>query len=81
MSRQYHDLKCETEYYQAVEKGIKTFEVRLNDREYTVGDMVNIYETVQGVYTGRQLAQKEIIYILGGGQFGIQKGYVVMQLR
>ena len=28
MSRQHHYLKCETEYYQAVEKGIKTFEVR-----------------------------------------------------
>lgn len=33
MSRKHHYLKTETEYYQAVEEGIKRFELRKNDRE------------------------------------------------
>jgi uncharacterized protein DUF3850 len=81
MSRKHHDLKCETEFYQAVERGDKTFEVRYNDRDYTVGDMVTLAETMDGNYSGRKLQPKEIIYILEGGQFGIRYGFVVLQLK
>lgn len=81
MSRQHHFLKCETEHYQAWEKGIKTFEVRKNDRDYKVYDMVYLNESVAGVETGRQLPPKEIIYILHGGKYGIEPGYCVMQLK
>lgn len=80
MSRQHHYLKTETEYYQLQEEGIKTFEVRKNDRDYKRGDMVYLKEVVNGVETGRTLPQKEIVYVLHGGQYGIEKGYCVLQL-
>ena len=77
MSRQHHDLKCETEYYQAIERGKKKFELRNNDRNFKVGDMVTLYETVQGNYTGRSLPPFEIQYVLIGGKYGLSGGYCI----
>jgi hypothetical protein len=79
MSRQHHHLKTETEYYQAVEKGLKTFELRINDRNFQVGDMVYLEETVKTTYTGRKLPPKEIKYIMFGGKYGLDKDYVILQ--
>ncbi len=41
MARRYHDLKTETMYYQASEKGIKKFEIRKNDRNFKIHDTVS----------------------------------------
>lgn len=81
MPRKHHYLKTETEYYQAVEKGAKTFEVRKNDRDFKIFDMVILHEVVNGVPTGRTLDPMEIIYILPGGIYGIAPDYCVMQLK
>ena len=81
MSRQYHYLKCETEYYQAVERGFKTFELRKNDRDYNVHDIIHLNEVVDGVETGRTLQQKEIVYILHGGKYGLEDGYCILQMK
>lgn len=35
-----HYLKTDTEYFQAHIRGKKSFEIRLNDRDYQVGDLV-----------------------------------------
>lgn len=77
MSRQHHYLKTETEFYQAVESGRKTFEVRLNDRNFKEYDMIHLEEVVQGIPTGRRLEPKEITYVLKGGQFGIAPEYCI----
>ena len=34
---QIHDLKILPEYYDAVDKGVKTYELRFDDRNYAVG--------------------------------------------
>jgi ParB family chromosome partitioning protein len=81
MSRQHIYLKTETQYFQAVENGSKEFEVRKNDRGYKLGDIVYLQETVNGVYTGRVMPGCEVIYILLGGQYGIDPDYCVMQLK
>lgn len=78
MSRQHHHLKTETEYYQAIEKGLKKFELRQNDRNFQIGDMIYLEETVNGAYTGRKIAPMEIKYILFGGNFGLEEGYCIM---
>jgi Domain of unknown function (DUF3850) len=77
MSRQHHYIKCETQYYQLVEKGLKKFELRKDDRNYQVYDMVYLKETVNGVFTGRELSPKEISYIYRDGMYGIEKGYCI----
>lgn len=35
-----HELKTLPEYFELVRKGIKNFEVRKNDRDFKVGDML-----------------------------------------
>jgi hypothetical protein len=78
MPRKHHELKTETAYYQAVEKGIKSFELRKNDRDFEVYDMIVLKEVVNGVPTGRKLPKLEIIYILHGGQYGLEPGYAIL---
>jgi ASC-1-like (ASCH) protein len=77
MSRQHHYLKCETEYFQAVECGKKKFELRKNDRQFQPGDMVYLQEVVNGEPTGRELPPVEIKHVLLGGRFGLDPGYCI----
>ena len=78
MSRQHHYLKTETEYYQAIERGKKKFELRIDDRSYCVGDMIHLKEVVKGKSTGRELPPLEIRYILSGNKYGLKKGWCVL---
>jgi hypothetical protein len=78
MPTQYHHLKTETEYFQAVDNGLKKFELRKNDRDFQIGDMLYLEETVNGIHTGRILSPKEIKYILHGGKYGLEQGYCIL---
>ena len=77
MSRQHHYLKTETEYFQAIERGEKKFELRKNDRNFQVYDMVHLEEVVKGIKTGRSLPPVEIKYVISGGKFGLSKQYCI----
>ena len=67
-ARRIHKLKCWPEFYQDIVDGIQTFEVRINDRGFNVGDILILREfrrygrgkKPQG-YTGRQ-TMVEITY-------------------
>jgi len=75
-----HKIKIQKQYYEAVRTWDKTFEVRLNDRDYKRGDYVRL-EEVEGLeYTGRAI-MCQIKYILEGGQFGIADDYVVFSIK
>jgi len=39
-----HDVKCNDDYFWMVERGIKPFELRLNDRDYHIGDYMLLRE-------------------------------------
>ena len=73
-----HKLKLWPEYFAAVADGTKSFEIRKNDRDYQVGDMLLLQEFIpdQG-FTGRVL-DKKITYIT---DFAQQDGYVVMGIK
>jgi len=77
-----HELKTWTEYFEEVFMSHKTFEVRENDRDFKVGDMLNLkeYDYKTSTYTGRQLT-RTVTYILYGGQFGIEEGHCVMSIQ
>ena len=79
--KKIHELKIHSEYYNDVFMGHKTFEVRYNDRDFKLHDVIILNEVDEetGEYTGRKLA-RNITYILQGGQFGIEKGYVVLSI-
>jgi hypothetical protein len=76
-SSMHHHLKTESQYFQAIERGEKKFELRKNDRNFQLHDLVTLVEVVDGIPTGRQLAPFEIKYLLLGGQFGLPEGYCI----
>lgn len=77
MSRAHHFLKTESKYYQEVESGNKNFELRKNDRDFRVGDVVYLEEVVNGKVTGRMLRPVEIKYVLKGGKYGLPETHCI----
>ena len=85
-----HVLKTLPEYWDAVERGEKTFEVRRDDRGFQRGDTVvlrrltrtklgaDVDTTSRGQYRDLRFT---IGWVLTGGQFGIEPGYVVLALH
>lgn len=73
-----HELKCWPLYFEALQDGRKTFEIRPNDRNYAVGDVLRLREWIpsRAEYTGRECCRR-VVYIT---DFGQQSGYVVMGL-
>ena len=65
--------------FKAIGEGIKTFDVRKNDRDFKEGDTLYLHEynPLDSTYTGNEIVAT-VNYILPGGQFGIEKDYVVM---
>jgi ASC-1-like (ASCH) protein len=77
-----HSLKTVNPYFEAVWQGLKTFEVRENDRDYKVGDLLCLKEwDHKGErYTGRETTV-EITYILDDFREVIRSGYVVIGFK
>jgi hypothetical protein len=76
-----HILKTIDHYFRAISDGDKNFEVRRDDRGFQKGDTLILREVDQnGIYTRNEEIRK-ITYILTGGQFGIEPGYVVLGLK
>lgn len=75
-----HELKCWPEYFIAIWDGLKSFEIRKNDRNYQVGDTLRLREWHPSHgYTGRQVERK--VSFLTDFPFGLRDGYVCMGLR
>lgn len=74
---QIHNIKILPLYFEDVLKLLKTFEVRKDDRGYSVGDIVNLQEFDGQEYTGR-IATVKITYVLKNvPEYGLQDGYCV----
>lgn len=78
---QRHNLKVWPEYFKELADGKKTFEIRINDRNFLEGDILILqeFDPETKIYSGNYLEMK-IGYIMKGGIFGVKKGYVVMSL-
>ena len=76
-----HSLKTYPCYFDSVLNGEKTFEVRLNDRNYNVGDFLalNEYDPEKTKYTGRSLLVR-VTYILDDEKF-VKRGFVVLSIE
>ena len=75
-----HYLKTINPYFEMSWKRLKTFEIRKNDREFKVGDMVQLqeFDSETNKYSGRELIGS-IDYILNDFP-ALKKGYVVFSL-
>lgn len=74
-----HALKCWPDYYAEVVAGRKAFEIRYNDRNFQVGDVLVLQEWSLGTqqYTG-EMVSRTITYMT---DFEQKPGFVVLSLR
>lgn len=79
-----HALKTWPEYFQAVVKGEKTFEIRRNDRPFKVGDklLLQEWDPKSETYTGNEEIV-DVVYMLSGdpNKFGLFADFVAMGIK
>lgn len=77
-----HVLKCWPEPFKAIASGLKTHEIRKNDRSYASGDILVLHEWNPQTerYTG-EVETVFVTYISEGGKFGLPLDLCVMSVR
>ena len=74
-----HRLKIAKMFFDVVDAGKKSFELQKNDRNYQIGDILEMHEMDNGEETGR-ITEKKVIYVLEGFK-GLEKGYCILGLK
>lgn len=74
-----HQIRLAKPYFDDVANGIKTFELRKNDRGYKKGDILEMMEFADGKNTGR-MVKVLVTYILED-YTGIEDGYCIMATK
>lgn len=82
--RRTHDLKCWPEPFAALRRGDKPYEIRVNDRDYRVGDLLRLREVAlfhgyAGPYTG-EVEERVVTYMTRGGEWGLPADLCVLGL-
>lgn len=75
-----HELKILPKYFKAVKERIKPFEVRKDDRNFQVGDILKLREYEAGKYLG-DTCKVRVTYILGRNEdekIFVPEGYVIL---
>lgn len=69
------------EYYEEVRKHHKTFEIRKDEDDFQVGDIIDLYEWDGEKFTGHH-TQREITYILRNApEYGLMEGYCILAIQ
>jgi len=90
-NKETHELKVEDAYFKAIKSGNKKFEIRRDDRGFQKGDMLalkrykgNVYLSPTGATTTQsanaETLNMRITWILTGGQYGLEPGFVAMAI-
>ena len=79
MTGKRHEQKILPEYFEAIVKGEKNFEVRFNDRNFSKGDILFLREHDGREYTGRTITV-EVTYLLDNPAY-CKDGYVIMAIK
>lgn len=77
-----HELKIKEEFYRDIILGLKTFEIRKNDRDYQLKDLIRF----RIVFVNGDISEKDdlfkITYILRDAeQYGLQEGYCILGIK
>jgi hypothetical protein len=83
-----HDLKTDSKVFVLSYAGTKQYEIRFNDRDFKVGDILILNETKYSgaqmknyrkplEYTGRQLMRR-VDHVLEG--YGLEPGWVILSV-
>ena len=86
-----HELKIKHKYLTKVTCGIKTFELRKNDRDYQVGDLIRFIDIGPIIPINDKLFCEEridydtlykITYILKDvPEYGLEEGYCILGIK
>lgn len=76
-----HNLKTLSPFFEAVDRGDKTFEVRKNDRDFKVNDRIILWHVDPNFSKDGGSIHCFVTYILYGGQYGIDPEYCVMGIK
>lgn len=75
------EKKVLPEYYAAVRRGDKTFEIRKDEDNVQVGDILDLREWDGEKYTGHHVL-REVTYVLRNcPQYGLMDGYCVIGIQ
>lgn len=83
-----HVLKTWPDPFQAIWSGVKTYEIRKNDRGFCIGDFLTLREwqpedplhlKIEG-YSGREMKAR-IVYMTPGGTWGLPVDMCVLGIR
>lgn len=89
MTNTTHELKTHPAMYKAISRGAKTFEIRKDDRAFQSGDIVRLryYDPSNDGPFRPPMPEDNfpaleftIGFVLRGGQYGIETGYVAFSL-
>lgn len=77
-----HELKTLSPFYEEVERGAKTFEIRKDDRDFRVGDTLVLrhWDAERNCYTDGKSIQVKIKYILRDERY-LPTGYCCMSIQ
>lgn len=76
-----HVIKCWPEFYEKLLTKEKPFELRKNDRDYKVGDLLRVREVRHSYcYTGRYSFYR-ITYVLKGPWGGLGEGWAILGIK
>ncbi len=90
-----HELKIKKSYLLAIEGGVKTFELRKNDRDYQVGDLIHFnpisddepIEVPSNIRFPNMLTRRvtdvyQITYVLKDvPEYGLDKDYCILGIK
>ena len=77
--KKLHQVKIASQFFMDVCIGRKTFELRKNDRDYKVGDLLEMFEYKDGKRTERAV-RAWISYILENYK-GLEDGYCILGIN
>ena len=81
MNKTIHELKILPKWFEDVTNNKKNFEIRRNDRDFKIGDLILLKEYERGRYTGKEI-YKEIQYIyIGDGTYGLSEEFCILGLK
>ncbi len=86
----FHELKTDLPAFVAVATGLKTFEIRLNDRNYRKGDILSLRATKS---TGEEMkagapleyvgdpVNVKVSHVMQGPCYGLQKDWCILSIQ
>lgn len=76
-----HQLKILPKWFTDVATNKKNFEIRYNDRNFKVGDILVLKEYENGTYTGSKVKRKVNYILHGDDTLGLSKDYCILGLE